>query len=246
MRNKTVSFTLLALLALGLASCAKLQARDNVNKGIRAFRETHYEAAVNYFQEAVKLDPSLTVAEIYLAMAYAQQYIPGAISEENRKNAEMAIATFDKVLQREPDNVSAVAGLASVYQNDGHFDKAREYYIRYSELEPQNAEAHYGVGSVNWIIVFDKNNPQPPDRKLALIEEGQKHLDQALAVKPDYDDAMTYKNLLFRQRATLTDNEEEQKQYVASADEWFNKAIETRKRNQEKKSSGGGIVIDNK
>ena len=48
---------------------------------------------------------------------------------------------------------------------------------------------------------------------------------------------MTYKNLLYREKARLADSEEEKKKLTAMADEWFNKALETRKRNDEKKTS---------
>src|SRR5215813_7331986 len=106
-----------AILALTLTSCAKLQARDNLNKGVRAFRDAHYENAVNYFKQAVELDPDLTTAEVYLATAYSQQYIPGGRSEDNDKNAQLAIETFNKVLNRDPNNVNAIAGLASIHQN---------------------------------------------------------------------------------------------------------------------------------
>jgi Flp pilus assembly protein TadD len=125
MTNKKLTFALLGIFALASTSCAKLQARDNLNKGVRAFREAHYENAVNYFQKAIELDPELSMAEVYLGTAYLQQYIPGAMSEDNQKNADMAIATFQKILQREPNNPSAIAGLASIYQNTGQLQKAR-------------------------------------------------------------------------------------------------------------------------
>src|SRR5204863_3223862 len=129
----------LAILALAATSCAKLQARDNLNKGVRAFRDAHYENAVNFFKQAVQLDPDLTTAEIYLGTAYAQQYVPGGRGEDNEKNAQMAIQTFENVLKRDPNNVNAVAGLASIYYNRGQNDKqqlakSREYYIKYSTL----------------------------------------------------------------------------------------------------------------
>src|SRR5439155_764516 len=111
------SATAVAMLVLALTGSAKLQARDNLNKGVRAFRESHYENAVNYFKQAVELDPDLTTAQIYLATAYSQQYIPGGRSEENDKNAKLAIQTFESVLQRDPNNVNAIAGLASMYQS---------------------------------------------------------------------------------------------------------------------------------
>ena len=51
---------------------------------------------------------------------------------------------------------------------------------------------------------------------------------------------MTYKNLLYRQKAELSESEDEKKQLIAQADEWFNKALETRKKNAEKKKLPGG------
>jgi len=238
MRHKKLLLAFLAILALATASCAKLQARDNLNRGVRAFRESHYENAVNYFQEAIRLDPELTMAEVYLGTAYLQMYIPGAVSEENQKNADMAIATFEKVLQRDPNNTSAIAGLASIYQNTNQLQKAREYHQRNAQLNPTDPIPFYSIGSVDWIIVADKAAPPPPEEQLKLVDEGLQNLDKALALNPDYEDAMSYKNLLYREKARLTENEEEKKQLIAMADEWFNKALETRKKIQEKKALG--------
>ncbi len=246
MRRTKLMFAFLGFFALASAGCAKLQARDNLNKGVRAFRNAKYEEAVVFFQEAVKLDPELTNAELYLATAYSQQFIPGAMSEDNQKYADMAIKTFGDVIQREPDNVSAIAGLASIYQNTNQFQKAREFYLKNSQLDPTNPIPFYAVGSVNWIVVFDKNAPPPPEEQSKLVDEGLQSLDKALQLDPEYEDAMTYKNLLFREKARLAETEEERTQLVAQADEWFTKALETRKRKAEKQASPGGIVMDSK
>lgn len=239
MRQKKLILALVAILALASASCAKLQARDSLNKGVRAFRDAKYEEAVKFFQEAVRLDPELVDAELYLATAYQQQFIPGAQSEENKKNADMAIQTYQKVLGRDPNNVTATAGMASMYQNTDDLQKAREFYLKHVQLEPTNPVPLYAIGSVNWIIVFDKNNPPPPEQQAQLIDEGLQNLDKALSLNPDYEDAMTYKNLLFREKARLSENEQEKTQLIAQADEWFNKALDTRKKNAEKKQAGG-------
>ncbi len=242
MTRTKLMFAFLAIFALASTSCAKLQARDNLNKGVRAFRDAHYDNAISYFKEAIKLDPALTNAELYLATAYAQQVIPGSQSEENQKNAEMAIQTFENVLKREPDNPTAIAGLAGVYQSTYQFDKAREYYLKNTELDPTNPTPFYAIGSVDWIIVSNKNGPPPPEEQIKLIDEGLQNLDKALAINMDYDDAMSYKNLLYREKARLAENEQEKTQLIAQADEWFNKALETRKKNQEKNKSPGGIT----
>lgn len=230
---------LLAMLVLTGTGCAKLQARDNLNKGVRAFREAHYDNAVKFFQQAVELDPDLTTAEIYLATAYAQQYIPGSREPDNEKNAMMAIQTFEKVLGRDSSNVNAVAGLASIYYNLGQNDtsqiaKSREYYTKYASLDPTNPVPLYTIGVLDWTIVYDKNNTAPIEEQLRTIDEGLEYIDKALSLNPDYDDAMVYKNLLYRQRAVRAESPEEVKKWTDMADEWFNKSMETRKKNAEK------------
>jgi len=235
MRHTKFMLAFLAILSLASASCAKLQARDNLNKGVRAFRDTHYENAVSYFKKAVELDPDLTTAEIYLGTAYAQQFVPNGRGEDNDKNAKLAIQTFEDVLKHDATNVNAVAGLASIYQNTQDLQKAHEYYVKYAGLDPTNPVPYYAIGSLDWIIVYDKNNPPSAEEQGRLIDEGLTNLDRALALNQDYEDAMTYKNLLYREKARLSDSEDDKKKLTAQADEWFNKALEARKRNAEKK-----------
>jgi len=243
MTKKILTFGSLMILALAAASCAKLQARDNLSKGVRAFREAKYERAIDYFQEAIKLDPALTDAELYLATAYSQQFVPNADSANNRKNAEMAIQTFERVLQKEPNNVHAVEGLAYVYQNSYRLDKAREYYLKQTQLAPQNPTPFYAVGSVNWLLLQSKSALPPPEEQARLVEEGLENLDKALVLNPDYEDAMAYKNLLFREKARLATDPQEKEKFEAMANEWFDKVLETRKRVAAKKKGPGGIIV---
>ena len=107
----------------------------------------------------------------------------------------MAIETFENVLARDGVNVSAIAGLASIYQNTNELDKARDFYLQQAQITPDNPVAHYSVGSLNWMIVFDKTVERPVEELSDLIEEGQQYLDTALALDENYEDAMSYKNL---------------------------------------------------
>ena len=79
-----------------------------------------------------------------------------------------------------------------------------------------------------------------------VIEEGLKDLDKALEIDPEFDDAMTYENLLIRERAYLADNKEEYDQQIKIADAWLDKAMATKKSKEEKKAkqTGGGIVAE--
>src|SRR5437879_7847657 len=53
--------TLVALLLLvaGVSGCAKLQARDLLNKGVGNYKNGLYDAAIDDFQKAKQLDPRL-------------------------------------------------------------------------------------------------------------------------------------------------------------------------------------------
>jgi len=247
-RHTKLMLAFLAILTLAATSCAKLEARDNLNKGVRAFSDAHYEKAVDYFKQAVQLDPDLTTAELYLATAYSQQYVPDGRGEDNAKFAQLAIQTFEDVLKHDPNNVNAIAGLAGIYYSLGTSDKAqlqksREYYMKYAQLDSTNPAPYYTIAVLDWLTVFDKTNTLSTEDQIKVIDEGLANIDKALALNPEYDDAMSYKNLLYRQKAERADNEGDKKNLIAQADEWFNKSLETRKKNAEKKK-GAAVGSD--
>src|SRR5580692_4776493 len=104
---------LTGVLIFGTAGCDKLKSRDDINKGIAAFRNAKYGDASEKFKEAAALDPTNENARLYLATAYMSQWIPGAESPENLSFASMAQEEFNKVLEKDPNNTTALASLAS-------------------------------------------------------------------------------------------------------------------------------------
>jgi len=280
MRQNKLQVTVIGLLSLALlVGCNWLNARDNMNKGVGAYSSSNYTAAVDYFSTALELDSEVPNAELYLALSYAGQFIPGFPTPENTVFAELAIASYQSVLDKEPRNTTAIAGLAAIYQGQDDLEGAREYYLLQAEISPENPVAHYSVGSINWNVV---GNLAPelvygPDAALpltaeqddmseeelaaeqaaqraeimALIEEGQQALDLALELDPNYEDSMTFKNLLYRMSAGLIpeDTEDEEAlarrlELVAQADDWFEQALEMRARNAEAAASGFGVNQD--
>jgi tetratricopeptide (TPR) repeat protein len=202
-RSKAMTGMLALLSILGSVGCAKLKARDEMNKGVRSFKESKYETAVEHFKMAVSLDPELTNAHLYLAAAYASQYQPGGDSPENRRIGEEAIKAYENVLVKNPGNVGSVSGIAGIYFNMKNFTKAKEYYKRRTELEPNSAEPFYSIGNVNWILCYNKQDPLPTAQKKVLIEEGLSSLEKAVQNDPNYYNAYFYINLLLRQKAQV-------------------------------------------
>jgi hypothetical protein len=48
----------LAGMVLSISGCNRLQARDQLNKGVDAYKSSHYEEAIDHFQKATELDPA--------------------------------------------------------------------------------------------------------------------------------------------------------------------------------------------
>ena len=92
--------------SFAVAGCDKLKARDLLNKGVNAYKSAQFDVAIEDFKQAKDLDPTLTNAQLYLATAYASQYIPGAPSADNIRNGEQAITEFKLILQNDPNNLS--------------------------------------------------------------------------------------------------------------------------------------------
>jgi tetratricopeptide (TPR) repeat protein len=259
-----------AALAIFGAGCQKLQSRDQLNKGTQAFRNAQYPEAVEHFKQAVELDPTFPVARLYLATAYMQQYIPGAESAENDKMAKAAYDTFMEVLKEDPKNPTALASIASLFLYQRKWDDAQQWYEKLIASEPNNADAYYSLGYIAWQkwypafgselaeLGMKQDDPGPiKDKKakdelkekwLPTINAGLDDLDKTLKINPEYEDAMSYKNLLIRERAYLDDSKEDFAKDTKTADDWQQKALDTKKikaARQEKKS-GGGIVEDSK
>ena len=78
----------------------------------------------------------------------------------------------------------------------------------------------------------------------SLVNEALQYLNQAVAINPNYDDAMQYMNLTYRRKADLEcGNDAARKADVAAADDWVHKAEGARKANEaaKEKALGGGV-----
>jgi tetratricopeptide (TPR) repeat protein len=155
--------TLLAAVLAGSLSllgtgCNKLKSRDDLNKGVNAFRNAKYGDAVQFFQEAIELDPENPNARVYLATAYMMQWIPGAESPENLEFARKAREEFQKVLDKNPNETTALASLASLAYNEADslpldqkiakLDEAAEWYKKLIAADPQNRDGYYSLGAI--------------------------------------------------------------------------------------------------
>jgi len=256
----------LFILVAGVSGCNKLKARDSLNKGVGAFKNGQYDTAIEFFKQARDLDPSLMNARLYLATAYASQYIPGAPSDANMKLGTQAVTEFKDVLNIDANNLSAIDGIGSIiFQMAGtpydpkKFEESKTYHQKHIDLKPNDPEPYYWVGVIDWTLSFRANNeiradynknnikkqvkdtdPLPASvrgdytaKYGTIVDEGITDLQKAIQVRPDYDDAMAYLNLLFRRKADMVDSADERGNYLKQADDLVDKVKEVKQKRAE-------------
>ncbi len=266
MTRRASAFAALLILAAGLSGCSKLKARDLLNKGVAAFKNGLYDTAVEDFKQAKDLDPALIVARLYLATAYATQYIPGAPSEQNVRLGTAAVNEFKEVLQIDPNNISAIDGVGSIlFQMAGtpydpkKFEESKSYHQKHIEQKSTDPEPYYWIGVIDWTLSFRANgelraaynrdhitkqvkdtDPLPAALRSdytakfgSLVEEGITDLQKAIQLRPDYDDAMAYLNLLYRRKADMVESADERAALLKQADDLVDKVKEIKQKRAE-------------
>ena len=259
----------LAGMVFSMSGCKRLQARDQLNKGVDAYKSARYEEAIGHFQTATQLDPSLPMAKTYLATALAQNVVPGLDTPDNMHTAQQAISIFQEVLAQNPNDVNSIKQIAGIYFSTKKFDDAKVWQKKVLAVDPKDAEAAYTIGAIDWTLAHEntlkalapaginddgegtvkapkKIMEQIKDENAPLVDEGLQYLNQAVANRPNYDEAMVYLNLIYRRKADVDyGNTAAVAADIASAKEFTTKALGTRKANEEKKNAGpGGITMD--
>ena len=157
---------------------------------------------------------------------------------------------FQERNQRAPDDYDVVHGLQEVYFKWGKWPQALEWSTRAATLRPNDAEAHYGVGTFIWQILaahgggpdmaaYDpRPRPAPPPvlagdvtgkTRTDLADQAIAHLEKAIALRPHYADALTYLALVWRQKSfALFSEPAAWQQAVDRANEWQKRATAER------------------
>jgi hypothetical protein len=193
--RRTASLAALLILAVGVSGCNKLKARDLLNKGVNAFKAGQSDAAIEDFKRATELDPSLMMARVYLATAYASLYIPGAPSAENKARGEQAIKEFKDILEIDANNLTAIDGIGSLlFQMAGTppvdekgFEESKTYHQRHIQIKPDDPEPYYWIGVIDWTLAWRANAAMRLEYNKNNIKK-QVHDDQPMptAVRTDY------------------------------------------------------------
>ena len=139
------------------------------------------------------------------------------------------------------------------------FEESKTYHQRHIQLKPDDPEPYYWIGVIDWTLAFRANGemrmdynkknikkqvrddqPLPPavrgeyaTQYGPLIEEGVNDLQKAISLRPDYDDAMAYLNLLYRRKADMVESQDERASLLKQADDLVDKVKEIKQKRSE-------------
>ena len=163
---------------------------------------------------------------------------------------------YTQRIEKNQADEEALNGLIQVYSKwPGHLDDTVAWYRRKADLKSSDAEAQYALGVYIWHQLFAKGggadkatfDPRPdpsskknqvktpppsnPDeivgqRRIELSDLGIQYLERAVALRSKYHEAMTYVNLLYRQKSyAYFDDPEQWQKCVDKATEWRDKTL---------------------
>jgi tetratricopeptide (TPR) repeat protein len=139
------------------------------------------------------------------------------------------------------------------------FEESKSYHQRHIQLKPEDPEPYYWIGVIDWTLAFRGNgemrvaynkdnikkqvrdtDPLPASVRTeysskygAIVDEGIADLQKAISIKPDYDDAMAYLNLLYRRKADMVESADERASLLKQADDLVDKVKEIKQRRAE-------------
>jgi len=224
-----------------------------------AENDSYIHKAIDNYQKAAEKDPKPEMRKLalqYLVAAYGPEKLNDpekaepivqkmiqiepneptnyfALSKiyENAGRYDEAEQTLLKAKDAKPDDPLVYTTMAGFYNGQGDFTKTMEALHRAAELDPKNPSGYQLEATYYWEKSYKDHRLTSAQRK-EYIEKGLAATDKALALNPDYADALTYKNLLLRMQGNEETDMAKRAALYKQADELREKAIELNKARQ--------------
>jgi tetratricopeptide (TPR) repeat protein len=138
-------------------------------------------------------------------------------------------------------------------------EESRSYHEQHIKIRPDDPEPYYWVGVIDWLLSYRANksvradfnanarkqlndsDSLPPklredfaSKYAETIDGGINSLKKAMELRPDYDDAMAYLNLLYRQKADVVESAEERDTFLDDADKLIDQVKVIKQKKAEK------------
>ena len=201
-----------ALMADGVTQAQAQQPRDPRSDIPRPETQREQELKAATAAEPTKVTNWLELARL--------QEARGALEEVER--------TFDLASQAVGPNLEVLKTTADFFNRTGRFDRTVAALEAFADVNPSDPTGHQLLATYYREKVAKDATLSPAD-KLKYLDAGIAATDRALAQKPEFIDALVYKNILLRMKANLEPDAVLRTAMLAEADALRNQALELSK-----------------
>src|SRR6185436_18487062 len=114
---------------------------------------------------------------------------------------DKAIAYLEGQLAKRPNDLPLINQIANLYQKKGDFENSLNYFEKRAQIEPNSKEAWYTLGVNCWARSYHGGVAVSQEERAKVVDRGIAAFEKALALDPNYFDALSYINLTYREKA---------------------------------------------
>jgi tetratricopeptide (TPR) repeat protein len=184
---------------------AALYGRDKLNRP---------EEAEAVIRQLIALDPGDTGSFFALAK----------ILEDAGRSAD-AETVLLQAQAAAPNRADVWSQTAQFYNRSDRFDEAMAAMARVAELNPVDPQPFYQLA-----VFYEEKVRKAPARQTGYLRAATEAVDRALALRPEYFEALVYKNLILRQQARFAGDPQAQRMLLEEADRLQQQALQVRNR----------------
>ncbi|MFQ5446186.1 MAG: tetratricopeptide repeat protein, partial [Saprospiraceae bacterium] len=130
-----------------------------------------YDLSIQYFEQALQLDPNYAEARTNLGITYRDA---GRYFGEQQGDVAKALQYLEKAYQLRPDEYETLRLLGVAYGISGQGAKAVEFFAKALAAEPQNADAFFNLGTA-WYNIGE-------------IEKANEYFQKAKSINPNIEE----------------------------------------------------------
>ena len=192
--------------------------------------------AIESFREYLRQDGARSEIE----PRRVEEYMLSLYLDSNRP--EQALRLLQAWHRRDPRDPVVAFRIAQHYAEQGDVANAMEWYRKRIEMRPQDPEMRYALGVFAWQVSY-YNRALSDQGKQVWVEQGLKQLQHAIELRPEYFEAYSYVNLLYRELAKFAPRSRDRARFIALAEANLTKALELREAKMKQAEQANGDQV---
>jgi tetratricopeptide (TPR) repeat protein len=216
---------------------------DNAYRPARAGEpenDAYIQKAIENYRKAAEQDQNPEMKKL------AMQYLVAAYGPDKLNDPVAAEPIVQEMISMSPNDAGNYFALAKIYEDAGRYEEAEQALMKArdanpddvktmealhkaADIQPNDPQGHQLVATYYWEKA-QKDHRLNNAEKRDYIMKGIEAADRALALNPEYIEALTYKNILLRMQGNLETDMGRRTALYKEADELRNKAMELTKK----------------